>query len=323
MSMAEDRRKTKGSLSTQIDPATLMRIKNLQLRAKAVVDGFYNGLHRSPLHGFSVEFSEYRPYTEGDDPRGIDWRLYARSDRYYIKKFEDETNRRCYLAVDQSKSMQYGSTGYTKCEYARTLAATLAYYFHLQRDAVGCLTFESALIDFIPARHRPGQLQRLMSALQSEPRGASTNLLGPLELLADILHHRGLIILISDFLVPLEQLEQRFAFLRARRHELIVLRVLDPTEVDLPGNEPMTLVDSETGRKIFVDPVRERDAYKQRFTQHQNQLSEMLASHGIDFATLLTNEPLDQALFQVLHAQIHRNAMGGRVRGSGRRPVSS
>ena len=118
-----------------IDMSAIMRIENLQWRAKSIVDGFHNGLHRSPKHGFSVEFSEYRPFSLGDDPRTIDWKLFARSDRYYIKKFEDETNRRCYLVVDQSKSMQYRSLDYSKLEYARTLAATLAYYWTLQRDA--------------------------------------------------------------------------------------------------------------------------------------------------------------------------------------------
>jgi uncharacterized protein (DUF58 family) len=308
-------------MTAQIDPLALMRIKNLQLRAKAVVDGFYNGLHRSPLHGFSVEFSEYRPYTEGDDPRTIDWRLFARTDRYYIKKFEDETNRRCYLAVDQSKSMQYGSLGYTKCDYARTLAATLAYYFHLQRDAVGCLTFEADLIEFVTARHRPGQFQRLLATLDSEPQGTSTNLVRPLELLAEILHHRGLLLLISDFLVPLEHLEKRIAFLRARRHEIMVFRILDPAEVDLSGDEAITMVDSETGQRIYVDPAREREPYRHRFNQHEQQLQELLGRNGIDYVRMLTSGPLDRVLFEILNVQSRRapisrspSATGGRSR---------
>lgn len=293
-------------MTAQIDPLALMRIKNLQLRAKAVVDGFYNGLHRSPLHGFSVEFSEYRPYTEGDDPRTIDWRLFARTDRYYIKKFEDETNRRCYLAVDQSKSMQYGSLGYSKCEYARTLAATLAYYFHLQRDAVGCLTFEADLIEFVTARHRPGQFQRLLASLDQEPQGSSTNLVRPLELLAEILHHRGLLLLISDFLVPLENLEKRIAFLRARRHEIMVFRILDPSELELSGEEAITMVDSETGQRIYVDPTRERERYRERFAQHEQQLQDLLGKNGIDYVRMATNEPLERALFEILNLQARR-----------------
>src|SRR5579872_3375807 len=139
-----------------IDPAALMRIKSLQLRAKVVVDGFLSGMHKSPVHGFSVEFTEYRQYTPGDDLRYLDWRLYARSDRYYIKRFEDETNLRCYLLVDLSRSMGYHSLAYDKAEYAKTVAATIAYFLTLQRDAVGLVAFDQAIRDYLPARHRPG-----------------------------------------------------------------------------------------------------------------------------------------------------------------------
>src|SRR3954465_1587194 len=144
-----------------IEPKALMTIRSLELRARAVVEGFWNGIHRSPYHGFSVEFSEYRQYTPGDDLRYLDWKLFARSDRYYIKRFEDETNLRCYLLVDLSRSMGYGSLQYTKVEYARTAAATLAYFLSLQRDAVGLVTFDEGIADYLPARFRPGHLHRL------------------------------------------------------------------------------------------------------------------------------------------------------------------
>src|ERR1700742_3553689 len=137
-----------------VDPKALMAIRNLELRARVVVEGFWSGLHRSPYHGFSVEFTEYRQYTPGEDTRYLDWRLYARSDRYYIKKFEDETNLRCHLLVDQSRSMAYGSGGYTKSEYARTMAATLAWFLNQQGDAVGIFTFDERVRDYIPPRHR-------------------------------------------------------------------------------------------------------------------------------------------------------------------------
>ncbi|HMP05692.1 MAG TPA: DUF58 domain-containing protein, partial [Lacipirellulaceae bacterium] len=147
------------------DPQTLLRIKSLPMRARVVVEGFYAGIHRSPYHGFSVEFSEYRPYAPGDDLRYLDWRLLARSDRYYIKRFEDETNLLCHLLVDMSRSMSYGSTGCAKSEYARTLAATLAWFLSQQRDAVGLVTFDEQVIDLLPPRYRPGHLRRLMAAL--------------------------------------------------------------------------------------------------------------------------------------------------------------
>ncbi|HEY8505414.1 MAG TPA: DUF58 domain-containing protein, partial [Gemmataceae bacterium] len=181
-----------------IDPRTLMRIKSLQMRARVVVEGFYRGLHRSPFHGFSVEFSEYRQYTPGDDPRYLDWRLYARSDRYYVKRFEDETNLRCHLVLDTSRSMGYGSGPVTKTEYARTAAATVAYFLSRQRDAVGLITFEDRVVEYLPPRYRPGHLHRLMAALQREPQGRATDLVGPLQEVAATVHRRGLFILLSD-----------------------------------------------------------------------------------------------------------------------------
>src|SRR6476661_8916199 len=169
------------SASSFIDPHTLMRIKSLQLRAKIIVQGFLSGLHRSPHHGFSVEFSEYRQYTPGDDTRYVDWRLFARSDRYYIKRFEDETNLRCHLLVDLSRSMGYGSRAYTKVDYARTAAATLAYFLSTQRDACGLVTFDQRIADYVPARYRPGHLHRLMVGLERAVAGTSTDLSAPLE----------------------------------------------------------------------------------------------------------------------------------------------
>ena len=158
----------------------LMAIRNLELRARVVVEGFWNGLHRSPYHGFSVEFTEYRQYSPGDDTRYLDWRLYARSDRYYLKKFEDETNLRCHLLVDQSRSMTYGSLGYSKSDYARTLAATLAWFLNGQGDAVGLFTFDERVRDYLPARHRHGHLRQFMLALENESEGRETNLGEPL-----------------------------------------------------------------------------------------------------------------------------------------------
>src|SRR6059036_479723 len=180
-----------------------MAIKNLELRARIVVEGFWKGIHRSPYHGFSVEFSEYRQYSPGDDPRYLDWRLYARSDRYYIKKFEDETNLRCHFLVDNSRSMGYGSLPYTKAQYANTLAGTLAYFLYLQGDGVGLLTFDEQIRDYLPARHRTGHLRHLMLALEKPAAGQATNLAAPLKRIVEIVRKRGLLVLLSDFLAPI------------------------------------------------------------------------------------------------------------------------
>ena len=289
--------------SAAIDPATLMRIKNLQLRAKHVVDGFHNGLHRSPLHGFSVEFSEYRPYVVGDDPRSIDWKLFARSDRYYLKKFEDETNRRCHLVVDQSRSMGFGSLEYTKLDYARTLAATLAYYLTLQRDAVGMMTFEDDVTAIVPARYRTGQLRRMLMLLDRSPEGTATDLQKPLTHLAEIVKHRGLMLIVSDFLVPMESLQQPLAYLAARRHEVILIRVVDPAEVALAIKQPTVIRDMESGREMYIDPKSAAESYRAKFQKHAEQLAAMAGKLGMMQVTMRTDEPLELALWELLHTR--------------------
>ena len=185
-----------------------MRIKSLQMRARVAVEGFVKGIHRSPYHGFSVEFSEYREYTPGDDPRYLDWRLFARSDRYYIKRFEDETNLRCYLVVDTSRSM--GCALGRRTPRASTPGPPRPrspISCRRQRDAVGLLTFEDRITDYLPPRHRPGHLRRLMAMLEREPKGTATDLAGPLEQIAATVRKRGLIVLISDLLAPADALQ--------------------------------------------------------------------------------------------------------------------
>ncbi len=279
-----------------------MQIQNLILRAKTVVEGFSNGLHRSSLRGFSVEFAEYRPYVLGDDLRNLDWKLVARSDRYYVKQFEDETNRRCYLAVDQSKSMNYGTAGYTKAEYARTMAATLAYFLYGQRDAVGLISCGTAQPDYLPARHRTGHLQQIMSILGKENVGVESDLSVSLAQLAGLSKRRGLVILLSDLLVPVESLNQPLGYLRGRGHEILVLRVLDRTEVDFSLQQSAMLQDLETGKEIYVDPAAIRSDYLKKFNQHADELTEMCHRKSVRLANVITDQPLDHALFELVHA---------------------
>lgn len=291
-----------------IDPLAVMRIKSLPLRAKAVVEGFYNGLHRSPFHGFSVEFSEYRPYTVGDDLRGLDWKLYARTDRYYIKKFEDETNRRCYLVMDQSKSMGFGSLQYTKIEYARTLVATLAYYLTLQRDNVGLLTFDEEIGDFISARHRPGHLRQLMVALSRPVKGRGTNIDQPLKQIAALVRRRGLVVLVSDMMAPVTTLKTNLGYLRSRGHEVMILRTVDPSELNLNLESPSMIVDMESGRQIYLDPDAARESYRERFEAHRQQLQSICNSLGVDLYEIRTDEPLEHALLHLVSTQRRRGA---------------
>ena len=286
-----------------VDPASLMRLKNLELRARVVVEGFLTGLHRSPYHGFSVEFSEYRQYTPGDDPRYLDWRLYARSDRYYIKRFEDETNLRCHLLLDLSRSMSFTSLSYTKADYARTLAATLAYFLSIQRDAVGLMTFDETVQEFVPARFRHGQLRRLMTALERETAGTSTDLVQPLERAAERVAKRGMLILISDLPTPLAGLETSLGYLRARGHEVLVFQILDPAELDLTFDEPALFLDAETGREIYIDPAHARAVYRDRFAAHTAAIETTCARLGITHRRFMTDEPLEQALSEFLRSR--------------------
>lgn len=311
--------KSPSGAASFIDPAALMRIKNLQLRAKVVVEGFLSGLHRSPYHGFSVEFTEYREYTPGDDLRYLDWKLFARSDRYYLKRFEDETNLRCYLLVDLSKSMGFGSLTYDKAEYAKTVAATIAYFLSLQRDAVGLVTFDAAIKDYLPARFRPGHMHRLMLCLEKSPAGTGTDLTAPLEQIAKTARKRGLVVLLSDLLAPIGELETKLGYLRSRGHEVVVIRTLDPVEIDFPFEEAAMFHDLESGRELYVDPHLVRERYQQRFAEHRAALTQTCSKLGIDLYELATNQPLEMALFDLINARMRRGRQVARRQGPARR----
>jgi len=301
-----------------IDPQTLMRIKSMQVRARVAVEGFIKGLHRSPFHGFSVEFSEYREYTPGDDPRYLDWRLYARTDRYYVKRFEDETNLRCYLVLDTSRSMGYRSGAYSKSEYARTTAATIAYFLTLQRDVVGLVEFEDRITEYIPPRYRPGHLRRLMAALEREPQGKATNLAEPLEQIAATVRKRGLIILLSDLLAPTDALRTRLGYLRTRGHDVIVLRILDPAEVHFTFETPAMFRDVESGRELYVDPETARAEYLRRFGAHAAEIERACVDLGIEYEAITTDRPLELVLFDLLRARLRRSRQPGRRAAPGR-----
>ncbi len=295
--------------ASRIDTAALMSIRSLELRARAVVEGFWSGLHRSPYHGFSVEFTEYRQYTPGDDPRHLDWRVYARSDRYYIKKFEDETNLRCHLIVDQSHSMAYGTTGWTKAAYAATLAATLARFLHLQGDAVGLLSFDAALRDYLPAKQRHGHLRQIIIALDKPAGGTATDLIKPLQRITEIVRKRALMVVISDFLTSLEELERHLLSLTASGHEVVLFQILDLAELTFNFTAPAIFEDAETGRTLFVDPAAARSGYLERFTAHQTALGEICRKLGIGWHTVSTVTPLETVLTEFLHDRLQRGRL--------------
>ena len=306
---------TTGRPEGLIDPVSLMKIKSMELRAKVIVEGFWKGIHRSPYHGFSVEFTEYRQYSLGDDPRYIDWRLYARSDRYYIKKFEDETNLRCHLLIDHSRSMGYGSGSYTKSQYAGTLAATLAYFLYTQGEAVGLATFDDKIRKYMFPRNRPGYLRRLMVALEAAPEGCSTELGPPLQHIGELLTKKGLIILISDMLTSIERLEPELAYLCTGGHDVVVFHILDPAELNFDFDSPALFQDMESLRNMYVDPSDAQKSYKRMLDKHLAKTESICRNLGIDYHLFATDRPFDLALLDFLHDRMRRHK---RIRHIGR-----
>ncbi|WP_437187744.1 DUF58 domain-containing protein [Planctomicrobium sp. SH668] len=286
-----------------IDVATLMEIQSLELRAKAIVEGLFSGLHRSPYHGFSVEFTEYRQYVNGDDLRFLDWKLFARSDRYYVKRFEDETNQLCHILLDNSKSMSYGSLTYSKSDYAKTLAGTIAYFLNQQRDAVGLYRFSSQLDELIPPRYRVGHLRRIINSLEQQPEGNSTGLSEALEQVADLVSKRGLFVLVSDLLAPLDELETRISYLRARRSEMVLFQILDPTEIHFTFDQATLFVDVETGQEIYVDPVVAKENYRSQFQKHQDGVVRICERLGVHLHVVSSEAPMEQVLFNFLKSR--------------------
>jgi uncharacterized protein (DUF58 family) len=285
-----------------VDLPALMKLRSLELRAKVLVEGLWRGLHRSPTHGFSVEFTEYRPYSPGDDVRFLDWRLYARSDRDYVKKYEDETNLRCQLLVDQSRSMAWMGEGraYSKADYAATFAATLAQFLFAQGDAVGVTTFTGGIEDHLPARSRPGQLRRLLHMLERTAAGRQSDLPRALGQLPTLLARRGMVVAISDFLLPLAALERPLGALRAAGHELLVIAVHDPGELTLDFDEAVRLRDLESDEVRDVEPRRVAPAYRAAMAAHLKGLAELCARLGVAHHQTLTTTALEEVLVEVV-----------------------
>ncbi len=301
-----------------VDPRALMSIRHLEMRARVVVEGFWNGLHRSPYHGFSVEFTEYRQYTPGDDLRYLDWGLYGRSDRYYIRKFEDETNLRCQLVVDRSKSMTYGTGSITKDKYAATLAATLAYFLHSQGDAVGLLTFDERVREYLPPRHKLSHLRQLMLALEKPAEGKDTSLTDPLDHVVALVRRRGMFVYISDFLAPIEKLESSLLALTAGRHEVAVIQILDPSEISLTFEHASLFEDIETGKTLYIEPGAARKAYVPKLAAHNAAVRRTCEKLGVSYLQITTDQPLEGVLLNFVQDRQRRGRPGTVSRNPGR-----
>jgi uncharacterized protein (DUF58 family) len=296
------------------DPAALMRIRNLELRARSVVEGFSKGLHRSPRHGFSAEFAEYRSYVPGDDIRYLDWKVLARRDRCFIRKFREETNLRCHLLLDLSRSMSYGSLTYTKLDYARTLAATLAVFLHQQGDEIGLLTYDEVPRDYLPPRHRSGHLHAILAALGRPALGKSAALNSPVDAILSRGRMRGLMFVISDFLTPLEDLKAPLSALAACGHDVTLLQVLDPAEITFTFDSSVNFEDLESGRVVPADPAQARAGYLKKFNAHQQGLKSLCDTLGIIHHLQPTDQPLETALHAYLSDRQGRGAQVARTR---------
>ena len=279
-----------------LDPSVLAGIDNLELRARVAVEGFLSGLHRSPHRGFSVEFNDYRQYQRGDDLRHVDWKLYARSEKFYIKQYEDETNTRCMLALDTSASMAYGSQGLSKLDYAISVASALAYFIMRQRDAVGLLTYDDKLREFLPARARQPHLMQLLRILSQVQPGQQTDAAKPLADLAATLTKKSLVLLISDLLQGEEATLATLRNLRAMGHDVIVLHVMDDSELHFTFDESSEFIDSETGEAFITTPASVREAYLDNVNRFLDDCKKQCQRAGVDYCLLNTSEPIDAAL---------------------------
>jgi len=284
-----------------LDTATLARLSSMQLLAKAVVEGFILGLHKSPYRGFSVEFAEYRAYAPGDDIKHIDWKVYAKTDRYYVKLFEEETNLACHVVLDASGSMAYGSQPLTKLQYASRMAACLLYFMMGQRDAAGLAVFDTALRTFLPARLRQSHLQHILSTLEECQAGQETDLAQPLHDVAEAIKKRGLVVLVSDLLGDIAALSCALQHLKFAGHDVIVFQVLDPHEIEFPFEQVTEFSDLETGEKVITSGRSIRGQYLKEFNAHQAAIRDALADLKIDHALFDTRMPLDVALAEYLY----------------------
>ena len=283
-----------------LDPTVLAGISGLDLVAKTVVDGFIAGLHRSPDFGFSQEFAEYRAYSPGDDLRHVDWNVFARTEKAFLKRYRGETNSQLTVLLDASRSMKYGSQGIEKLEYAKFLAASLAYMASTQRDASGLIVFDDEVRNYIRPSSRQGQLMRVLHAIENAKPGTRTNFAHPFHVLQEFLRRRGIVVLISDFWENPTNVVKTVEPLRYHGCELILFHVLDPEEIHPKLRHPVLMEDLETGEAMEVSPDYTAHEYKGKIDAHIEDLKTRAQAAGLDYFLIDTSRPLDAALREYL-----------------------
>jgi uncharacterized protein (DUF58 family) len=283
-----------------LDPAIVARLGTIDLKARTIVEGFLTGLHRSPYKGFSVEFAEYRQYIPGDDLATLDWKVYARSDRHFVKKFEEETNLTCHLLLDVSGSMAYGSGGITKLQYGSYLTGALAYLMHRQRDSFGLIAFDDSISALLPASARSGHLRAVLLALERLKIGARTDVAKPLHDLAAAVRKRGLVVLVSDLLDDPARVLDGLKHFRYRGTDVIVFHILDPYELEFPFEQAARFRDMETADEVMAVPRSVRRDYMDRMQELIGTYKRELGLVGIDYCLLDTSKPLELGLMSYL-----------------------
>jgi uncharacterized protein (DUF58 family) len=284
-----------------LQPDTVAQFSNLELIARLVVEGFITGLHKSPYHGFSVEFAEHRQYRPGDETKNIDWKVYARTNKFYVKQYEEETNLRSIIALDISGSMKYASKGYiSKYEYALYLTASLATLMIQQRDAVGIAIYDEDLIKFLPPKSKPSYLSEILKLLANIEPTNKTNTSKALDNLAEIVKRRSLVIILSDFLDDADSVLQALKHFRHRNNEVIAFQVLDPREIDFKLGQGATFVDIETGEEMISHPHHIHFSYSEAVDNFINKIKSECFNHNIDYFLIDTSKPFDKALREYL-----------------------
>jgi len=284
-----------------LDPATVAKLDNMAIRARLVVEGYLIGQHKSPYHGFSVEFAEHRAYGHGDETRHIDWKLYGKTDRYYVKRFEEETNLRSYILLDTSQSMQFSSNKITKLAYGSYLAAALTHLMLNQRDGMGLVLFDEKIKKFIPPRAAPSHANIIMEALENIQSGSDTHIRTTLDQMADRIKKRGLVILISDLMDDPDQVLMGLNHFRHNKQEMIVFHLMDRQELNFDFDERTQFKDMETGEMITTDPWHIRLAYQNMIKLFHKKYLTGCRNQRIDFVPLFTDQPLDIALNEYLN----------------------
>jgi uncharacterized protein (DUF58 family) len=284
-----------------LDPSTLASISGLDLVAKTVVDGFVAGLHRSPDFGFSQEFAEYRAYSQGDDLRHVDWNVFARTEKTFLKRYRGETNTQLLVLLDTSASMAYGSQAVSKLDYARFVAASLCYMANVQRDAAGLIVFDEDVKNYVAPSTRQGQLFRLLHAIERAEAGTRTDFAKPFSHFQNFLHRRGIVVVLSDFYEQPDVIVKTIEPLRYRGNDVILFHLLDPQEIKPKFREPVVLVDMEnSANALEVSPEYTRDEYPRKIDSHMEALASAVRAAGMEYFLMNTARPLDEGLREYL-----------------------